>query len=1401
MALKGPFRILLMIHSLAIANGSIRNACLLHHVNITSEPVIITSSIAEDNSRSRQNVISNCTLDLYVQEGNALFVEILNSTSSDTYSYLYFEDLNNSNSKCLKRYLLTSLSSTPCNTFVAYKPCRLHLRNTYVTLKLKGVDVVISECIESGNLMLPWIPLPDNSIIPRCEMSTYDYEYRLTPVSYNSGYKNYVTFEVECPRKCNSTLGYRKLSILCNDLKNSAELLLVYDKKWNYIHWNGIHLSFRYVPLTIISSNALFGNYLMRHLDLGFNYLTTLDASTFKGLSEIDLLNLACNLLSFLPATVFNDLVKLRLIILSCNQLSELPIGIFINKPRLLTMNSAYTNLATLEYQHIASYNSSVQMLPTTYSILSGLVSLRNLHLPSNKLTSVSKVTFDDLVELRFLDLSDNPLHMLNDDTFSEMPLLTGVSLSGTYLKYIASDIFKRNDGLRDIILRENHLTTLPASVFLDLKDLELLDLSKNSFHSLPDGLFKSLRRVYVLFLFENKLQQLPKHIFDGMLDLKVLNLNINELTSLPRGIFDDLISLHSLSLYSNRLNSLPGDIFRSLPQLKFLFLYDNELIAFPVNGTFHSLQNLDTLLLSNNSLTSLSDDEFGGMFQLERLVLENNNLSVLSNNSFADLLRITELRLGYNKLKILHKGVFRNLVEIVKISLINNQLNTLPDTVFKGLHKLRRIELTSNKLTTLPTVVFATLNSSFSELYLGDNQLEYLPPGIFSSLYTLTHLHLYNNKLATLSNNTFQNLFELFELDLSKNHLRTFAQGTFQSLTKLNYFFVERNQITDLPFGVFDNMTSMTYLDMSHNRLTNMPKNFLRSLTSLKFLNISYNYLYQLPRLHSLTNLQVLDASFNQLSSLNRNIFQHNTEIIYISLDSNAIFTLPIDVFQNLQSLQVLTCTNNLLNTLPPGIFGNLTSLISLNLSYNHLSDIPDLFWGLFRLEHLEIQQNALHTVPAGVFDHCMNLKFINFSTNSIRIIGHMVFNETNIQILDLRSNNLYLVTKASFTKLQDYTLLVDNSLTCCFADNITCISEKPKPVYLTCRRILNGTLLQMSMWGLGLFTSLFNILVFCIRYLQRNKSSKVQGLLISHLSLSDFLMGVNLLLLAAADVIFGDYFPSYSDQWRNGPVCKVAGILSILSSEVSVFFITLISFDRFQGVKYPFSSNRLRPKSAKVCIGVIWCFGLILSVVPNALSVLFPDVYEVSEVCVGIPIVKRPVLVSNDSFVALLVNETDIGYEYEFVNNLENLYYNYIIKHTENLILSRYTFSKIVDYKLATYFSLIVFVGVNLVCFGLVAFFYVQIFKHARKSSRSAGRKPDEKQEIRRAMKMSVIVLTDFCTWVPLLLVCILAQSNVIKVNPSTYAWTVALILPINSAINPFLYTILMLIEGRTK
>ncbi len=73
--------------------------------------------------------------------------------------------------------------------------------------------------------------------------------------------------------------------------------------------------------------------------------------------------------------------------------------------------------------------------------------------------------------------------------------------------------------------------------------------------------------------------------------------------------------------------------------------------------------------------------------------------------------------------------------------------------------------------------------------------------------------------------------------------------------------------------------------------------------------------------------------------------------------------------------------------------------------------------------------------------------------------------------------------------------------------------------------------------------------------------------------------------------------------------------------------------------------------------------------------------------------------------------------------------------------------------------------------------------------------------KDEIRMTVKVAAIVLTDFCCWFPIILLGILVQLKILILPPSVFAWCVTVILPINSAINPYLYTIVALVSNRRK
>ena len=109
---------------------------------------------------------------------------------------------------------------------------------------------------------------------------------------------------------------------------------------------------------------------------------------------------------------------------------------------------------------------------------------------------------------------------------------------------------------------------------------------------------------------------------------------------------------------------------------------------------------------------------------------------------------------------------------------------------------------------------------------------------------------------------------------------------------------------------------------------------------------------------------------------------------------------------------------------------------------------------------------------------------------------------------------------------------------------------------------------------------------------------------------------------------------------------------------------------------------------------------------------------------------------------------------------------------------------------------FAYVMFLGLNFLCYLIVLACYVEIIRTVFKC---AGLNPEMKEQIRMTAKVAAIVLTDFACWFPIIIMGILVQAGVLTLPAHVFAWCVTFVLPINSAINPYLYTISAIISNR--
>ena len=201
---------------------------------------------------------------------------------------------------------------------------------------------------------------------------------------------------------------------------------------------------------------------------------------------------------------------------------------------------------------------------------------------------------------------------------------------------------------------------------------------------------------------------------------------------------------------------------------------------------------------------------------------------------------------------------------------------------------------------------------------------------------------------------------------------------------------------------------------------------------------------------------------------------------------------------------------------------------------------------------------------------------------------------------------------------------------------------------------------------------------------------------------------------------------------------MCQLGGFLSTLSSETSAILILLITIDRFLVIQFPYGQHRIPVKLTWIICAATWI--TCVSIASAPLIVSDWEVYSFNSICVGLP----------------LNNDIYSGSDY----------------------------------------STVVFIGVNSVLFFLIAVGQGAIYRAMWANSKKMTLNEEQakrryKRDMAVARQLSLVVTTDFLCWFPICVMGLMAQNG-LKIPDAAYAWSAVVILPINSAINPLLYTL---------
>ncbi|XP_076438774.1 relaxin receptor 2-like [Babylonia areolata] len=349
---------------------------------------------------------------------------------------------------------------------------------------------------------------------------------------------------------------------------------------------------------------------------------------------------------------------------------------------------------------------------------------------------------------------------------------------------------------------------------------------------------------------------------------------------------------------------------------------------------------------------------------------------------------------------------------------------------------------------------------------------------------------------------------------------------------------------------------------------------------------------------------------------------------------------------------------------------------------------------------------------------------------------------------------------TGPNFMKEMDnlQQLIADNFKLCCPAvlpDEFMGKCIVPADEISSCDNLLKAGSYRAALAIFAMSALLGNMCSFVYRLWFSSAKLKVgHAVFVIHLCLSDFFMGVYLLIIGLADHVYaGDYLWKES-YWKRSTVCSISGFLSLLSCEVSSILICLITLDRFLVICFPFSRLRFGSTSAHVACTVSWGLGMVLASVPLLPVTSHWGFYSQTGLCIPLPVTRTDFPGRHYSFAVMIV-------------------FNFVL-------------------------FVLISVGQALIYWSVRA--NTMSDGGAKSKDNVVTKDKTRSKEATVARRLLIIAMSDFLCWFPIGVCGLLAKLDLPVPGEVNTAMAV-FVLPFNSALNPFLYTYTILREKRRK
>ncbi|KAK7088240.1 hypothetical protein V1264_022177 [Littorina saxatilis] len=374
-------------------------------------------------------------------------------------------------------------------------------------------------------------------------------------------------------------------------------------------------------------------------------------------------------------------------------------------------------------------------------------------------------------------------------------------------------------------------------------------------------------------------------------------------------------------------------------------------------------------------------------------------------------------------------------------------------------------------------------------------------------------------------------------------------------------------------------------------------------------------------------SDLRYLDAAG---SGMRVGQLSNNTMLIHLGLSRCGVNNVDNFTFPNLRSLDL---TDNVISSVEVFQLLGLRNLQVLILSRNPITSIfsasPNLTLTLPQVELLDISGVTLDNVDFSQFVPFPNLQTLNLSHSNVRKMRRSD-NESlqNIRVLDFRGCH---VTHFQYDVMLGFEALervhAESYKLCCPSILPTGFNptdcQAPTDPVSSCDRLLSSSVHRVLLPLCCCLALLGNAAIFINNVLAIRKNAlTATGVFTTHLAVGDAVMGVCIAVFAVADKLHQGSYVLADTAWRHGVACRTVSFLFLLSSQLTVSFVVLLTFDRMLPLSSKAHTFSFKPVHAHVMCMVVWAVCVLVATLPLLPLATSGELFSQTALCIPLPV-----------------------------------------------------------------------------------------------------------------------------------------------------------------------------------